>query len=114
MFLGITTMLAGKAETLPEGAQKADIFLAINHQSSDLKPLQLYSEEVVKDRPLIIFNSQLNEVRTKFGIIGFPSKSLHTDFLSFFKPVLFMQEIEYQQVGRGRRNERGTPRWWMG
>ena len=50
-----------------EAAARADVFLAINASSVELVDVERYCVECVRDRPLVLWNSELDTLRSDLG-----------------------------------------------
>ena len=75
-------VFSGRQDQAPvppsESAKAADVFIAVNTTSADLPPLERYVNEFVQDRPLVLWNLELDTLRSDLGKIGceraFPSR----------------------------------------
>lgn len=64
-------LFSGRQDQSPvppsESAAAADIFMAINITSADLPPLERYVNEFVKGRALVLWNLELDTLRSDLG-----------------------------------------------
>ncbi len=58
-----------------EAAARADVFLAINASSVELVDVERYCAEYVRDRPLVLWNSELDTLRSDLGARRAPARS---------------------------------------
>ena len=76
---GLTTSAASPAETLSQGARKADIFIVVNASTIELPDVEKYIAETVGERPLVLWNLELDTLRADLGtptLFQSPSTSL--------------------------------------
>jgi len=59
------------AETLSLAARKADIFIVVNASTIELLDLERYMEETVGERPLVMWNLELDTLRADLGDLYF-------------------------------------------
>ncbi len=55
------------AETLSQAARKADVFIVVNASTIELPDLERYIEEIVGERPLVLWNLELDTLRADLG-----------------------------------------------
>ncbi|KAK9909885.1 hypothetical protein WJX75_008958 [Coccomyxa subellipsoidea] len=85
------------AETLSLAARKADVFIVVNASTIELLDLERYIEETVGERPLVLWNLELDTLRADLGLLGFPPKELQFRFLSQFTPVFYIRQRDYSK-----------------
>lgn len=88
-------------ETPPDSfdaGQNADVYVAVNASTVELPELETYSLEVVKDKPLVTWNMELDNLRADLGLLGFPPKALQYRFLSQIKPVFYIRQRDYSKT----------------
>ena len=77
------------ADIVPPGesAKKADLFIAVNASTVELTDIEKYIEATVGDKPLIIWNMELDTLRSDLGICLYLT---HNHISAFFHaPTLF-------------------------
>ena len=56
-----------RAETLSQAARKADLFIVVNASTIELPDVEKYVAETVGDRPLVLWNLELDTLRADLG-----------------------------------------------
>lgn len=51
-----------------ESAKKADLFIAVNASTVELTDIEKYIEATVREKPLIIWNMELDTLRSDLGM----------------------------------------------
>lgn len=65
------------AETLSLAARKADIFIVVNASTIELLDLERYVEETVGERPLVMWNLELDTLRADLGELYSSDDTMH-------------------------------------
>lgn len=94
-LVGAFQSLMGNATSDP--TDDIDVFIVVNHSAVELPAVRRYVEEVIKDRSVILWNLELETLRADLGLLGFPSRALHYEFLSQFKAVFFLRLRDYSK-----------------
>ena len=56
------------AETLAQGARKANVFIVVNASTIELPDVEKYIAATVAERPLILWNLELDTLRADLGM----------------------------------------------
>lgn len=102
LYSGFNSLFLGKGTgggyTPATAAEKADVFIAINASTVELKDLEEYcNESVGKDRVAITWCLGLDTLRADLGLLGFPPKDLQHRFLSTFLPAFYIRQRDYSK-----------------
>lgn len=96
-FLKGFQQMFGNGVPQDQVTDNVDVFIVLNHSTIELPSMRRYVEEIVKDRPVILWNLELETLRADLGLFGFPPKDLHYEFLSQFKSVFFLRLRDYSK-----------------
>jgi len=96
---GFLKIFGGALVEVPTGQEtdEIDLFLVLNHSTTELPGMRKFVEEVAADRPVVMWNLELETLRADLGLFGFPPKALHYEFLSQFKSVYFLRLRDYSK-----------------
>lgn len=98
----IASIMGGKAPDSKPSAEAADFFIIINATCVELPNVQSYLETNAKGKDgkpkhFAVWNLELDILRGDLGLPSFPSKEMHYNFLSTFKPVYFLRPRDYSK-----------------
>eukprot|EP00210_Caulerpa_lentillifera_P004340 g4139.t1 len=88
----------GNDTDLDSDVENFDCFVILNHSTIELPSVRNYVEEVLQNRVVILWNLELETLRSDLGLLGFPPRSLHFEFLSKFKSVFFVRLRDYSKT----------------
>ena len=101
MFQKMSTgrgLRSGSADDeMDDDFENADVFIIVNVSCGELPDVEQFVKTTSGGRPIIMLNNQLDTLRADLGLFSFPPKSLHYDFLSYFKPVFYLRSRAYSR-----------------
>ncbi|EFJ35300.1 hypothetical protein SELMODRAFT_166238 [Selaginella moellendorffii] len=85
--------VSGKWQT----SSPPSMYVVVNCSGNELPDLQKYMDAVVGSASIVLFNLQLDKLRSDLGLFGFPGKDLQYEFLSQFLPAFYIRTRDYSK-----------------
>ena len=76
---------------------EADAFVLVNVSCGELPDVERFVKKKAKGRPVLLLNNQLDTLRADLGLFSFPPKTMHYEFLSYFKPAFYLRSRAYSR-----------------
>lgn len=93
----IASLLGERAPPSKEQGDRAQVYIILNATCVELTNVRRYVESTGAGKATVLFNLELDTLRGDLGLLSFPPKEMHYEFLSTFRPVFFLRPRDYSK-----------------